>query len=80
MVAEAVAAKRLLIQTIGLDHGAHGTIDYENALGEKAPELVRAVKTWRRGRRGDGGQFQADRILIEWCYLALETKHVSCPQ
>jgi hypothetical protein len=74
VVLEAFAAERGLIQPVRLDHGAHGTVDYQDTLGKKATELVRAVKTWRRGRRGKWGQFQAVRNLIEWCYLAFKTR------
>jgi hypothetical protein len=80
VIFEAITTKVRFVQTIGLDHGAHGTIDYQDALREKAPELVRAIKSWRGSGRCSRGQFQAVCNLIEWCTSDIETKPVSCPQ
>ena len=54
VVAEPLAAEGGLVQLVGLDHGAHGAIEDQDAFPEQVGESFRALDAPRVGVRGSG--------------------------
>ena len=54
VVEEAVAPECSLVQLVGLDHGAHGTVEDEDPLPEQVGEQVGALDALRVGVQGSG--------------------------
>ena len=45
-VLEALAAERGFVELVLLDHGAHGTVEDDDAFREQFPQVVRATIHW----------------------------------